>query len=161
MNINPNTVLGARAPATSTALLICAAALVSFTAGALATAFAGSEPAADPGHHVFELMIYHTLPGKAPDLEAVFRASASLKAQHHLDVIGYWVPDEDPAWTNTVVYLVAHPSRAAADLNWHALHSDPAFPPSRKAAEPLIQKKNGDYWVDEIYMRPSDFSSMK
>jgi hypothetical protein len=71
------------------------------------------------------------------------------------------VPNEDPAWKDTFVYIVAHPTREAADANWHALHADPAFLPYRKAAEPLIEKVNGDFRVDEVYMRPADFSAMK
>jgi hypothetical protein len=42
-----------------------------------------------------------------------------------------------------------------------ALHADPEFLPYRKSAEPLIEKVNGDYNVDEVYMRPTDFSAMK
>ena len=105
-------------------------------------------------------MIYHTLPGKGPQLESVFRQSAKLQAKY-LNVLGYWVPNEDPAWQNTFIYLISHPSRAAADRNWHAFHSDPAFPPYRSAAEPLIEHVGDDYKVDEIYMRPSDFSALK
>ena len=37
----------------------------------------------------------------------------------------------------------------------------PTFLPYRKAAIPLIQKVNGNYNVDEIYMRPTDYSAMK
>ena len=76
-------------------------------------------------------------------------------------MIGYWVPNEDPAWNNTFIYLIAHPSRAQADANWHALHTDPEFLQYRNRALPLIEHVNDGYKVDEIYMRPSDFSAMK
>jgi hypothetical protein len=136
--------------------------LLALSTGTILTASAARpDPAAHAAQRVFELMIYHTLPGKAPELEAVFRRCAPLQAQHHLNVIGYWAPDEDPAWTNTFVYLIAHPDRASADAHWHALHSDPAFLPCRKDAEPLIEKLNDEYRVDEIYMRATDFSAMK
>jgi hypothetical protein len=113
------------------------------------------------GDRLFELMIYHTLPGKASSLESVFREGSKLQAKHNLDVVGYWVPNDDPAWSDTFIYLIAHPSRAEADAHWNELHADPAFPPYRNAAAPLIQQVNGDYKVDEIFMRPSDFSRMK
>jgi hypothetical protein len=144
------------------ALIIGGAALISFASGALLTARL-TEPkhVRAESNRVFELMIYHTLPGKAPQLESVFRNSAQLKTKYGLNVIGYWVPNEDPAWRNTVIYLIAHPSREAADKNWQAFHADPAFLSSRKAAEPLIEKANDEYRVDEIYMRPTDFSAMK
>ena len=130
-------------------------ALVSFAAGALVTARAKAD-----SDRVFELMIYHTVPGKAPALESVFRDVSKLQAKHGLNVIGYWVPNDD-AWKDTFVYLIAHPSRKAAEANWQALHADPAFPPYRQAAAPLIENVNGDYRVEEVFMRPADFSAMK
>lgn len=109
----------------------------------------------------FELMIYHTQPGKAGDLESIFRDVSKLQANHHIVAVGYWVPNEDSTWKDTFVYLVAHPSMEEAKKNWDALHSDPAFLPFRKAAAPLIQRVDGAYKVDEVFMRPSDYSALK
>ena len=143
-------------------VMICGTALVSFAAGGLVTGYVlRPKPVEASGNRVFELMIYHTVPGKASALESVFRDVSKLQAKHGLDVVGYWVPNEDSPWNNTFVYLIAHPSRAEADAHWDELHTDPAFPPYRSAAAPLIQQVNGDYQVDEIYMRGSDFSAMK
>ena len=143
-------------------LAILTTALISFILGSLSSAGLTHlrEVRAD-SNRVFELMIYHTVPGKVPALESIFRDASKLQAKHNLNVLGYWVPNDDPAWKNTFVYLIAHPSREQAEANWHAFHSDPAFPPSRKLAEPLIEKVNGEFNVDEIYMRPTDFSAMK
>jgi hypothetical protein len=136
--------------------------LASFLAGALLSHYAiHPRPVEASSDRVFELMIYHTLPGKASALESVFRDSYKLQAKYGLDVIGYWVPNDDPAWNDTFIYLIAHPSRAEADAHWKAFHADSAFPPLRAAAAPLIQQVNGDYKVDEIFMRPSDYSAMK
>ena len=143
-------------------LIFCAAILLSFAAGSLTTAWLmHSSPVRADSNRVFELMIYHAAPGKVAALESVFRDVSRLQAQHNLNVVGYWVPNEDPAWKNTFVYLIAHASRAEADKNWNALHADPSFLPYRKAAEPLIEQVNSDYRVDEVYMRPTDFSAMK
>ena len=143
----------------STLLVI---SVTAFVAGSLFTAGLGHIQAvrAD-SDRVFELMIYHTAPGKVPELESIFRDVSKMQTKYGLNVVGYWVPNEDPAWRDTFVYIVAHPSREAADANWHALHTDPAFLPYRKAAEPLIAKENNQYRVDEVYMRPTDFSAMK
>ena len=142
--------------------IVFGTALVSFAAGSLFTAHLThmSQVNAD-SNRVFELMVYHTVPGKVPDLEAIFRDVAKLQAQHDLDVIGYWVPNDDPAWANTFIYLVAHPSRDEAKKNWAALHADPAFPVYRTQAASLIEKVGDDYRVDEVYMRPTDYSAMK
>jgi len=141
---------------------LLATALVSFAAGSLFTSRLThlTEVRAD-NDRVFELMIYHTEPGKVPALESIFRGVSKLQAKYNLKVLGYWVPNEDPAWKDTFVYLVVHPSRQEAGSNWHALHADPEFLPYRKAAEPLIRKVNGDYNVDEVYMHPTDFSATK
>jgi hypothetical protein len=138
-------------------------ALLSFAAGSLLTARLThwNQVRAD-SHRVFELMVYHTMPGKVPALEAIFRDVSKLQTKHDMNVVGYWVPDgDDPAWANTFLYLVAHPDLDEAKKNWHALHADPAFPEYRDQAAEILEKADGRYRVDEVYMRPSDFSAMK
>jgi NIPSNAP len=134
---------------------ICGTALVSFAAGSLLTAHLSQVRA--ESNHVFELDIYHVVPGKVPALESRFRDASKLLAKHHLDVLGYWVPNDDPAWNNTFIYLVAHSSREEGEKNWDAFHADPAFQEFRKSenADKLIEK------VDETYMRPTDYSPLK
>lgn len=141
---------------------VCAVAMVSFAAGSILTVgLAHPNQVRADNNRVFELLIYHAVPGKGPALESLFRDVAKLQAKHDLHVIGYWVPNEDPAWQDTFIYLVAHPSRDEAQKNWHALHTDPEFPPYREAAKPLLQKTGEEYKVDEVYMRPADFSGMR
>jgi hypothetical protein len=142
--------------------MVGSTALFSFAAGSLTTArLMHVNPVRADGNHVFELMVYHALPGKVPALESIFRDVSKLQAKHDLKVVGYWVPNDDPAWANTFIYLVAHPSQEEAKKNWDALHADPAFPEYRKQAAPLIEKVDDGYRVDEVYMRPTDFSAMK
>jgi hypothetical protein len=141
---------------------VCATALVSFAAGSVLTArLTHLNPVRAAGDRVFELLVYHTLPGKVPALESIFRDVSKLQAKHDINVVGYWVPNDDPAWADTFIYLVAHPSREEAQKNFDALHADPAFPEYRKQATPLVEKADGKYRVDEVYMRPTDFSAMK
>lgn len=142
--------------------MVCGAALLSFAAGSLLTArFLHLRQVIADSNRVFQLMIYHTLPGKVPALESIFRDVSKLQTKHDLNVVGYWVPNEDPAWANTFIYVVAHPSREEAKKNWDALHADPAFPEYRKQAVPLIDKEGEGFKVDEVYMRPTDYSAMK
>ena len=161
MNTNHEPALNERRPL-KLGLIFCSTALLSFFAGIVfASNLLHPRPVQASSDRVFELMIYHTLPGKVSALESIFRDSAARQAKHGLDVVGYWVPNEDPAWNDTFIYLIAHPSRAEADAHWKEFHSDPEFPAARKAAAALIQQENGIYKVDEIYMRPTDFSRMK
>ena len=121
-----------------------------------------AQPVEAASGHLYQLMVYHALPGKAPALKSIFQEVSKLQAKHGLNAVGYWIPQDDsPAWKDTFVYLVVHSDQASADANWKALHADPAFPPYRKAAAPLIQQKDGEYQVDEVYMRPTDYSQAK
>jgi hypothetical protein len=142
--------------------IVSAIALVSFAAGALLPlGLMHLHQVRADSNRVFELLVYHTVPGQVPALESIFRDVAKLQAKHDLHVVGYWVPSDDAAWANTFVYLVAHPSRDEAKKNWDALHADPAFPAYRKQAAQLIEKVDEGYRVDEVYMRPTDFSAMR
>jgi hypothetical protein len=141
---------------------VCGLALLSFAAGSLFTArLMHLKQVRADSNRVFELLVYHTVPGKAPALESIFRDVSKLQEKHDLNVVGYWVPNDDPAWANTFIYLVAHPSQEEAKKNWAALHADPAFPEYRKEAAEIIEKVKGEYNVDEVYMRPTDYSAMK
>src|SRR5207248_2372114 len=142
--------------------IVCGTALVSFAAGSLLSArlMHLSQVRAD-SDRVFELLVYHTVPGKVPVLESIFRHVSKLQEKHDLKVIGYWVPNDDPAWANTFIYLVAHSSQEEAKKNWAALHADPAFLQYRDQAVPIIEKVDEKYKVDEVYMRPTDYSAMK
>jgi hypothetical protein len=142
---------------------LCATAVASFALGSLITAHLTHVPEVKAdSNRVFELMVYHAKPGKVPALESVFKDLSKLQAKHGLNVIGYWVPNDDsPAWKDTFVYLIAHTSEDDAKKNWDALHADPAFLPYRTAAVPLIEQVNGVFQVDEVFMHPTDFSEMK
>lgn len=134
-----------------------------FVAGMLfQSRFFRPKPIEAASENLYQLMVYHALPGKAPALESIFRDVSALQAKHGLNAVGYWVPEtDDPAWKDTFVYLLQHSDRQSAEANWAALHADPAFPPYFKATAPLIQQTNGIYRVDLIYMRPTDYSASK
>jgi NIPSNAP len=138
---------------------VCIAALLSFVAGSLVTArLTHVRHASANSDRVFELRIYHTLPGKESALESRFRDTTSkLLAKHDLQVVGYWVPENTPAWDNTFVFMVAHASMDEGKKNWAAFAADPEF-------QAVIKSEQADKTVEKIdvtYMRPTDFSPMK
>src|SRR3984885_9207445 len=123
---------------------VCGIALVSFVAGSLITARLShlNQVRAD-SNRVFELRVYHAVPGKLPALESRFRDTASkLLAKHDLKAVGYWVPLDPPASDNTFIYLLVHPSRDQATKNWDAMRADPDFQAMGKSeqAEKLVDK---------------------
>jgi len=138
---------------------VCAMALLSFVAGSLITArLADIHHARADSNRIFELRLYHTLPGKVPALESRFRDTTSkLLAKHDLNVVGYWVPENTPAWDNTFIFMLAHASMDEAKRNWAAFAADPGFQAVLKSeqAEKTVEK------VDVTYMRPTDFSPTK
>jgi hypothetical protein len=138
--------------------MVCGITLVSFTAGSLITAHLThlNQVRAD-SNRVFELRVYRTVEGKAPALESRFRDASKLLAKHDLKAIGYWLPNDDPAWNNTFIYILTHPSRDEAKKNWAAFHADPAFQEFVKSEQSNHLIEN----VDTTYMRPTDFSPMK
>ena len=143
---------------------LCATAAASFACGSLVTGhLTHVQGVRADSNRVFELMVYHTEPGKVPALESVFKDVSKLQTNHGLKVVGYWVPNSDApaAWKDTFVYLIAHASEDDATRNWKALHADPEFLPYRDAAVPLIEKVNGAFRVDEVFMDPAEFSEMK
>src|SRR3984885_7056103 len=98
---------------------VCGIALVSFVAGSLITARLShlNQVRAD-SNRVFELRVYHAVPGKLPALESRFRDTTSkLLAKHDLHVVGYWVSENAPGWDNTFIWIVAHASREEANKN--------------------------------------------
>lgn len=138
---------------------VLAVAVLSFTAGSLITTrLAHIDEVRADSDHVYELRVYHTLPGKVPALETRFRDIASkLLAKHNLKVVGYWVPEGTPDWDNTFIYVVEHSSRLSAKENWDAMKADPGL-------QELIRSEQTNKVVEKIdgtYMRPTDFSPMK
>src|SRR5262249_41588556 len=131
----------------------------SFTAGLLVTASLDhmNRVRAD-SNHVFELRVYHALPGKVSALESRFRDTASkLLAKHDLKVMGYWVPEGTSDWDNTFIFIVAHSDREEAKKNWDAMLADPEFQAMIKSDQTtkLVER------IDRTYMRPTDFSPVK
>ena len=142
-------------------LFIGVVAVLSFAAGSLSTGrLAHIDQVRADSSRVFEMHVYHAVPGKLPALESKFRDTTSkLLAKHDLKIVGYWVPQGNPAWDNTFIFIVAHSSRDEAKKNWDAMRADPDFQELvRENSDPatkLVEK------IDVIYMRPTDFSPMR
>ncbi|PYV55683.1 MAG: hypothetical protein DMG96_05480 [Acidobacteria bacterium] len=136
-----------------------AIAAFSFAAGSFATRrLMPIETVRANGNRVFELRIYHDIPGKLPVMESRFREKTSkILAKHNLNVVGYWETNEGSAFENSFVFLLVHDSREEARKNWQAIMADPEFQAVEKAeeTEKTLQK------ADVVLMRSMDFSPMK
>ena len=134
---------------------------IMFAAGYVTAQFSGADLAAQPapGQKVYELRTYYTHPGKLPDLQTRFRDhTTKLFEAHGMTNIGYWVPQDEPAHSNTLIYVVAHESREAAKKNWDDFGKDPEWIKVRTASEvngKIVEK------VDRVFMDPTDYSKIK
>jgi uncharacterized protein (DUF1330 family) len=115
----------------------------------------------DTDARVFELRTYVASEGKLNDLHKRFREhTIELFKKHGMANISYWVPQDDAqGHENTLVYLLAFPSREAASASWKAFVADPewqkVFKESQPDGVPLAGK------VSSVYLVPTDYSSLK
>lgn len=108
---------------------------------------------------VFELRTYTSPPGRLPDLHRRFREhTLALFARHGMTNVGYWTPQDSARRDNTVVYLLAYPSRDAARASWAAFGRDPEWRRVQAASEangPIVAR------VESVFLEPTDFSPMR
>jgi hypothetical protein len=137
-----------------------ALALLSFAAGSLLTArLMKTNQVQAQSNRVFELRVYHANPGRLGALSARFRdETIKLFNKHGLTSVAYWTPADSPASDNTLIYILAHPSREAAKANWAAFQNDPDWKAVQQKTE--ADGRMVDH-IDSTYMNPTDYSPMK
>lgn len=133
---------------------------VVFVAGLLVgRALPSTAVQAQADHRVFELRKYTAPEGKLPELEARFRNhTIRIFNNHHMTSIGYWVPQDAPESQNTLIYLLAHPSREAAKKNWAEFQADPEW--QKVSTESQVNGRIVTK-VESTFMDPTDFSQIK
>ena len=126
------------------------------TAGAQA---AGAQSIAGGKGRFYEMRTYHCAEGKLEDLHNRFRNHTNkLFKKHGIEMVGYWTPADAPASKNTLVFILAYPSREAREQRWNAFANDPEWVKAKAESErngPLVTK------VDQVYMNPTDYSPSK
>jgi len=137
-----------------------AAIVAAFAAGFVARGGVPGEPVAfAQSGRVFELRTYTAPDGKLEDLHKRFRDhTLQIFAKHHMTNIAYFRPMDSPAKDNTLVYLIAHPSREEAKKNWAEFQADPEW--KKVSAESEV---NGRIVakVESVFLEPADYSPLK
>ena len=135
-------------------------ALIVFAAGfTLGHVFDAGMTANAQGQKVFELRTYTALEGRLPNLLARFRDDTMRIFENHgMHNVGYWVPQDTPASENTLIYVLAHDSREAAEKSWGAFREDPEW--QRVAEESQLDGRIVSN-VESVFMEATDFSPMK
>jgi hypothetical protein len=105
---------------------------------------------------VFELRVYHAAPGKLGELLARFREhTTQLFERHGIKNVAYWTPTDEPEKSNTLIYILRHPSREAAAVNWKAFQDDQEWKSVKDKSEAngkLVEK------IDSTFLALTDFS---
>ena len=108
---------------------------------------------------VFELRTYTAPEGKLGNLHARFRDhTRRIFEKHGMTSIGYWVPQDAPLHDNTLIYILAHPSREAAKKNWAEFAADPEW---KKVSEESQRDGRIVSKVESVFMDPADYSAIK
>lgn len=114
---------------------------------------------AQANHRVFELRRYTAPEGKLRDLEARFRDhTIRIFNKHDMTSIGYWVPQDAPDSQNTLIYILAHPSRDAAKKHWAEFQADPEW--QKVSADSQVNGRIVTK-VESTFVDPLDFSPIK
>ena len=130
-----------------------------FGAGVVAGSTVRSASASMATARVFELRTYTTPAGQLPALHRRFRDhTMELFARHGMTNVGYWTPQDSARHENTLVYMLAYPSRQAARDSWAAFSADPEWQRVRAESEAngkIVEK------VESVFLDATDFSPMK
>jgi NIPSNAP protein len=131
-----------------------------FGAAVFVSGFAlGSVVRAQPQPRVFELRTYTAPEGKLGDLHKRFRDhTMRIFKKHGMESIGYWQPQDAPDSQNTLIYVLAHPSREAAKKNWAEFSADPEW--QKVSAESQVNGKIVSKAVS-VFMDATDYSPLK
>jgi hypothetical protein len=108
----------------------------------------------------FEIRTYTAAPGKLEELHARFRNhTMKLFKKHGMEVVGFWGPtDKEKGSENTLVYVMAFPSREARDKAWKEFQADLEWQKAREESE-----KNGKLTdkVESVILMATDYSPIK
>ena len=108
---------------------------------------------------VFELRTYTAAEGKIDDLLARFRDhTLRIFEKHGMTNVGYWTPQDEPLSEHTLIYLLAHSSREAANESWSNFGSDPEW---LQVAEESRRDGRLIAGLEQVYLDPTDFSPMR
>jgi NIPSNAP len=106
---------------------------------------------------VYELRIYHVVPGKLDSLVSRFRDyTDKLFAKHGMKSVAYWTALDEPVKSSTFFYILEHPSREVAAANWKAFQDDQEWKTVKAKSEEngkLVEK------IDSTFLTLTDFPS--
>ena len=112
---------------------------------------------AQSGSPVHEVRTYTANEGRLADMHETVRRywTKTIFPRHGMEGVLYLAPTDTPLARNTMVYVLAHPSREEAEKRWAAFMADPevqAISKERNANGRIVAK------VERVYATATDFS---
>jgi hypothetical protein len=107
---------------------------------------------------IYELRIYHCVPGRLPALMKRFETiTLALWERHGIKQAGFWTTLVGSS-NQTLTYMVAWESLAERETKWAAFQSDPEWQAKRAETE-----KDGAIVANIVneFLLPTSFSSVK
>ena len=108
---------------------------------------------------VYELRTYTTNEGQLEALHARFRDhTMKIFKKHGMKNVGYWVPQDEPTHSNTLVYIIAHKDRETAKASWKAFGADPEWQKAKEESErngKLVSK------VESVFLDSTNYSPIQ
>ncbi|MBI4338418.1 MAG: NIPSNAP family protein [Chloroflexi bacterium] len=106
---------------------------------------------------IYELRMYHAVPGKLPALNDRFaNITLGYFRKYGLKVVGFWT--DDVGTSNRLTYMLAFDDAAQRERAWAAFRADPerarAFAETEKDG-PLVAH------ITNTLMRPTSYSPMQ
>ena len=139
-------------------IVALAALAASFVAGYAARDLAPAAPVvqAQGAGKVFEMRTYVVPADRFAALDTRFRDHTLRMFQKHgMTNVAYFRPQDPAKATTTLVYLLSHASRQAADASWAAFGKDPEW--QKIAADSGV----GRVEITREFLQPTDYSPMK
>jgi hypothetical protein len=114
----------------------------------------------------FELRTYTASQGNLDPLNARFRDhTVKLFTRHGMENFGYWIPMPDQKGAgNTLIYILAHKSKDAADASFTAFRADPEWIKAKEESEKKAGgslTEGGMAGVKSVFMKATDYSPTK
>ncbi|MEX0681137.1 MAG: NIPSNAP family protein [Balneolales bacterium] len=105
---------------------------------------------------IYEMRTYTTHPGKLDDLhERFINHTIPIFGKYGMVSVGYWVPEEKD---NTLVYILSHNCKEAAEKSWADFRSDPDWQQAYQASRtdgPLVRN------VESVFMKATSYSQIR
>ena len=107
---------------------------------------------------LYEMRIYHAVPGRLPDLNNRFaNITLNMWEKHGIKQVGFWTVAVGPN-NNSLYYILEWESMADRERKWATFASDQAWISARAETEkngPLVER------IENMFLTPTAYSKMK